>query len=78
MGMKGLFPIFGLNLPTDKAYSFVFYYEITRSLGLAGLFEYVSELSQNRSDKIYLFSFENIQNSPPNPALVIFKITKYK
>ena len=73
MGMKGLFPIFGqstyrLQL---KAYSFVFYYEITRSLGLAGLFEYVSVLSQNRSDKIYLFSFENIQNSPPNPALVI-------
>ena len=71
--MKGLFPIFGqstyrLQL---KAYSFVFYYEISRSLGFTDFFEYVSELSQNRSDKIYLFSFENIQNSPPNPALVI-------
>ena len=74
MGMKGLFPIFGQSTYYRlqlKAFSFVFYYEITRSLGLAGIFEYVSELSQNRSDKIYLFSFENIQNSPLNPALVI-------
>ena len=31
-----------------------------------GLFEYVCALSQNRSNKIYLFSFEIIQNSPPN------------
>ena len=31
-----------------------------RSQGLAGLFKYVCALSQNRSNKIYLFSFENI------------------
>ena len=43
-----------------------------RSLGLVGLFEYVCALSQNWSNKIYLFSFENIQNSPPNPAISWF------
>ena len=29
-------------------------------------------MSQNRSSKIYLFSFENIQNNPPNPAISRF------
>ena len=43
-----------------------------KSHGLAGLFEYVCALSQNRSNKIYPFSFENIQNSPPNPAMSWF------
>ena len=37
------------------------YYFITGTLGLAGLFEYVCALSQNRSNK--RFSFQNIQNS---------------
>ena len=36
---------------------------------LAGLFEYVCAQSQNRSSERYLFSFENIQNSPPNPSI---------
>ena len=43
-----------------------------RSLGLMGLFEYVCALSQNRSNKIYLISFENIQNSMSNPAILWF------
>ena len=41
-------------------------------MSLSGLFEYARALSQKRSSKIYLFSFENIQNSPPNPAILGF------
>ena len=52
-----------------KAITILFHYKIKRLQGLAGLFEYVCALSQNKSNKIYLFSFENIQNSPPNPAM---------
>ena len=48
------------------------YYFITGTLGLAGLFEYVCALSQNRSSKIYLLSFENIQNSMPNQVISWF------
>ena len=40
-----------------------------RSLG----FEYICALSQNRSNKIYSFSFENIQNRSLNPAISWFK-----
>ena len=58
-----------LNYVT-KVMSFVFHYQIMRSLGLAGLFEYVCAISQNRSSKeLYLFSFENIQNNPQNPVI---------
>ena len=31
-------------------------------MDLAGLFEYVCVLSQNRSNIMHMFSFENIQN----------------
>ena len=45
--------------------------EIQLSLGLAGLFEYVCALFQNRSTtKIYLLSYQNIQNCPPNPFCI--------
>ena len=47
-------------------------YYIRRSLGLAGLFEYVCALSQKRSSKIYHFSFENIWNNPPNQWILWF------
>ena len=52
-----------------KAITILFHYKIKRLQGLAGLFEYVCALSQNKSNKIYLFSFENIQNSLPNPEI---------
>ena len=38
---------------------------ILRSLGLVELFENVRALSENRSNKMYLFSFQNIENRPP-------------
>ena len=52
-----------------KAITILFHYKIKRLQGLAGLFEYVCALSQNKSNKIYLFSFENIQNSMPNQVI---------
>ena len=42
---------------------------ILRSLGLVELFENVRALSENRSNKIFLISFQNIENSPPNPGI---------
>ena len=43
-----------------------------KSHGFAGWFEYVCALSQNRSSKIYLFSFEKNQKCLPNPAISLF------
>ena len=37
--------------------------------GFGGIIENVRALSENRSNKMYLFSFQNIENSPPNPGI---------
>ena len=67
-GLKGLAVVTGTTAATvcSKLILVIIYKNITRLLGLAGLFEYLSigVLSQKRSNKIHLYFFENIKNSP--------------
>ena len=58
--MKFLVSILKINFATD-------HWDLQAYLNT-----YICALSQNRSNKLYLFSFENIQNSPPNPVNLRF------